>query len=170
MYKMSSEAKTYTAEIYSKTKTHTIRVNKKFTDEDYVIWVKMIDLQKRLCHQKLCPVAMKKIKSFCSAKHATKEQVKKYKREMIQWINDGKSVYICEDLTSKLIPYINQGVIEANEFKKNLGAENNKSISIEREMIAIIMKVFAKENMVRQYKIPGLPYILDFFFFFLLIN
>ena len=89
---------------------------------------------------------------------------------MIQWINDGKSVYICEDLTSKLIPYINQGVIEANEFKKNLGAENNKSISIEREMIAIIMKVFAKENMVRQYKIPGLPYILDLFFFFLLIN
>ena len=45
MYKMSSEAKRltkerkFTAETYSKTKTHTIRICRKLTDENYVIWV-----------------------------------------------------------------------------------------------------------------------------------
>ena len=47
---------------------------------------------------------------------------------------------------------------EANEFRKSLGVKNDKSIWIEREIIAIIMKIFAKENMVRQYQIPGLAY------------
>ena len=77
---------------------------------------KMIDLQKSLCHRNLCHTAMKKIKCFCKAKHPTKEQVKKYKRKMGQWINDNKRVYIREDLAFKLIRYINLGVIEADEF------------------------------------------------------
>ena len=57
--KMSSEAKRLakerkiTAETYSKTETHTVSVYRKFADEDYVIWVKMIDLRKRLCHRNL---------------------------------------------------------------------------------------------------------------------
>ena len=64
---MSSEAKRLTkerkitAETYSKTKIHTILVCRKLTDEDYIIWVKMIDLQKHLCHRNLCHVAMKNI-------------------------------------------------------------------------------------------------------------
>ena len=54
IYKTSCEAKRLnkerkiTAETYSKTETHTIRVYRNFTDEDCVIWVKPIDLQKRL--------------------------------------------------------------------------------------------------------------------------
>ena len=56
MYKMSSDAKRLTkerkitAKIYSKNKTHTICVHKKLTDEDFVIWVKIIDLQNYLHH------------------------------------------------------------------------------------------------------------------------
>ena len=50
---------------------------------------------------------------------------------------------------------MNLGVIEADEFRKNIGITNNQSIQIERRMIAIIMKVFVKENMVRQYQITG---------------
>ena len=65
---MSSEAKRLTrerkitVETYSETKNHTIRVYKKSTDKNYVILVKMIDLQKRLYHQNLCHLATKKIK------------------------------------------------------------------------------------------------------------
>ena len=77
----------------------------------------------------------------------------------INEIDDNKSVYVCEDLVYKSICYINFGVIEANEFRKNLGVENDQSIQIEREIIAIITKIFAKEIMVRQYKIPGLHYV-----------
>ena len=68
--------------------------------------------------------------------------MKKYKIKTSQWINDDKSVYIREDLAYKLILYINPGVIEANEFRKNLGFENDKSVRIEREIIVIIMKIF----------------------------
>ena len=69
---------------------------------------------------------------------------------MGKWINDKKSAYLCEDIAYKLIRYINAGVIEANEFRQNLGIENDQSIRIERNMIAIIMKIFAKKIMVRQ--------------------
>ena len=106
----------------------------------------------------------KKNNSFCRTKYPTKEQAKKYKRKMSQWINDDKSVYICEDLAYKIICYIILGVIEADEFRKNLAAKNDQSVWIEREMIATAMRIFAKENIIRQYKIPGLPYLVDLCF------
>ena len=31
-------------------------------------------------------------------------------------------------------------------------------------MIATAMRIFAKENIIRQYKIPGLPYLVDLCF------
>ena len=67
----------------------------------------MIGLQKRLCYRYLCHVVMKKIKSSCKTKHPTKEQVKKYKIKMSQWIDDDKSVYIRKDLAHRIIRYIN---------------------------------------------------------------
>ena len=66
---MSSEAKRLTRELkitaktYSETKTHAIRVCRKFTDEDYVIWLKMSGLQKGLGHINLCHVAIEKFKN-----------------------------------------------------------------------------------------------------------
>ena len=125
----------------------------------------MIDLQKRLCHRNLCHVATKKMKSFCSTKHPTKAQVKKYKRKSNEWDeDDDKSVYICKDLAYRIIRYTNLGVIEADEFRKNLGIKKDQSIRIEREIIATIMKIFAKEKMVRQYQIPGLRYLVSLCF------
>ena len=47
-------------------------------------------------------------------------------------------------------------MIQADEFRKTLGLKNDQSIRIEREIIVIIMKIFAKKNTVRQYQIPGL--------------
>ena len=66
---------------------------------------------------------MKKIKRFCGTKHPTKVQVKKYKRQMSQRINDDKSVYIREDFAYKIIWYTNLGVIEADKFRKNLSVK-----------------------------------------------
>ena len=93
----------------------------------------------------------KKIKSFCKTKYPTKERVKIHKRKMNEWTDDDNSVYICEDLAYNIIRYINLDVIKADEFRKNLGVKNDQSIRIEREIRAIIMKVFATEIMVRQY-------------------
>ena len=101
------------------------------------------------------------IKSYYKAKYPTKKLVKKYKRKMGQWINDNQSAYIREDLVYNLIPYINLGVIKADECRKNLGITNNQSIRREEDIIAIIMKIFAKEIMVRQHEVPRLPYEID---------
>ena len=131
--------------------------------ELYVIWVKMNDIQEELDLRNLCHLATKK-KSYCHTKHPTKDQVKKNKRTMGQWIDGNKSVYIRDDLAYYLIRCSNLGVIKKDEFRKNLGVENDKSIRIEKEIIAIIMKIFAKENIVRQYQIPGLPYRVDLCF------
>ena len=69
---------------------------------------------------------MKKIKSYCGTKNPTEEQVKKYKRKMSEWVDNYKSVYIREDLAYKIIHCTYLGVIEADEFRKNLGIRNNQ--------------------------------------------
>ena len=83
---------------------------------------------------------------------------------MSKWINNDKSVHIREYLAYKIIRYTNLGVIEADEFRIILGITNNQSVRIEREIIATIMKIFAKESMVRQYQIPRLPCLVDLCF------
>ena len=79
---------------------------------------------------------------------------------MGQWIG----VYICEDLAYFLICYNNLGAIKVDEFRKNLGIKNNQSIRNEREIIAAIMKIFAEEIMVREYKINVLRFQVDLCF------
>ena len=104
--------------------------------------------------------------SYCDARYPPEEQVRKYKRKECKLYDDGddKCVDIREDIAYKIIRYINLGVIEAGEFRKNLGITNNQSIRIEREIIVTIMKIFAKENMIRQYQILKLPFRVDLYF------
>ena len=85
---------------------------------------------------------------------------------MGQWTNNDKIVYIREDLAYKMIRYTNLGVIEGDQFRKNLGITNNQSIRIEREIIATIMKIFVKESMRKQYQ----DYLVVLIYVFLLIN
>ena len=85
-------------------------------------------------------------------------------KKVRQWINDDKSAYIREDLAYNLICWINLDVIKADEFRKKIGIMNNQLIQREREIISIIMKIFAKWIMVRQYKIDGLPNEVDLCF------
>ena len=70
-------------------------------------------------------------------------------------------MYIFEDLACNLIRYNNLGIIKAHEFRKNLGITNIQSIQRERNIKAIVMREFARENMVRQYKIYGLSFEVD---------
>ena len=124
----------------------------------------MIDLQKSLDFPNLCHLATKKIKSYYNKKYPTKDQIRKNKIKVNQWIDDDKSVYIREDLAYKLIRYNNLGVIKADEFRKSLGILNNQLVRREREIVASIMKIFAMECMIRQYKVDGLSYDVDLCF------
>ena len=64
---------------------------------------------------------------------------------MGQWIDVNKSVYIRDDIANNLIRYNGLRVIKTDEFRKNLGISNNQSIRTERDIIATIMKIFAKK-------------------------
>ena len=64
---------------------------------------------------------------------------------MGQWIDVNKSVYIRGDIANNLIRYNGLRVIKTDEFRKNLGISNNQSIPTERDIIATIMKIFAKK-------------------------
>ena len=108
----------------------------------------MIDIQKETGHKNVCHVVMKKIKVVTKQTILLKSKSEKTKKAN-EFGDDDKCEYIREDIAYNLIHHINLGVIEADEFRKNLGITNNQSIQIERRMIAIIMKVFVKENMVR---------------------
>ena len=100
---------------------------------DMSVWVSMTDLQKNWDLRNLCQSASKKIiKTYCNTRHPIKDQVKKYKRKMGQWINDNKSVYIFENLAYNLIRYNNLGILKADEFRKNLRISNNQSTKRER--------------------------------------
>ena len=44
-----------------------------------------------------------KNKSYCKTKYRNKDQIRKYKRKVNQWIDDDKSVYIREDHAYNLI-------------------------------------------------------------------
>ena len=65
MYKMSSGPEELTqirklaVEKYSENKIHTLCVYKKSTGKDYVIWMKMYDLQENLDLQNICHLASK---------------------------------------------------------------------------------------------------------------
>ena len=61
---------------------------------------------------------------------------------MGQWIDVNKSVYIRDDIANNLIRYNGLRVIKTDEFRKNLGISNNQT---ERDIIATIMKIFAKK-------------------------
>ena len=64
---------------------------------------------------------------------------------MGQWIDVNKIVYIRDDIANNLIRYNGLRVIKTDEFRKNLGISNNQSIPTERDIIATIMKIFAKK-------------------------
>ena len=77
------------------------------------------------------------------------------------------NVYICENLAYKIIHYTNLAAIKADEFRNNLGVKVDQSIWIERKMIAIVIKIFAKESML---SVKFLDYLIKSICVLLLIN
>ena len=67
-----------TPETFAKNCVHTIKVNK--TDNKSVLWIKMIDIQKKLDVKNIHDLADKEIKSKFKTNNPTNEQIKKYKK------------------------------------------------------------------------------------------
>ena len=63
-----------------------------------------------------------------------------------------------------MIRYSKWGVTKTDEFRINLAILNNQSVRTEIEIVAIIMKIFAMESMIRQHKIDRLLYDVELCF------
>ena len=61
----------------------------------------------------------------------------KFKRKMSKQTNNGKTVYIREDLAFKTIRDTNLGVIEADEFRKNLDPIPDASFDLDFKIAKI---------------------------------
>ena len=76
-----TEEREITMRTCTKNKIRTICVNKRGTNDLYVIWLKMMDLQKRLGHRNLCHVAIKKIIAFAEQNILLKNKPKNTKEK-----------------------------------------------------------------------------------------
>ena len=73
MYKMFK----VTAETFAKNCVHTIKVNK--TDNKSVLWIKMIDIQKKLDVKNIHDLVDKEIKGKLKTNNLTHARIKQYK-------------------------------------------------------------------------------------------
>ena len=93
MYKMFK----VTAETFAKNCVHTIKVNK--TDNKSVLWIKMIDIKKKLNYKKIYDLVNKEIMGKFKTSNPTDEQIKKYKIHGPILIDGEKLMYAHEDNT-----------------------------------------------------------------------
>ena len=87
MYKMFK----VTADTVAKNFVHIIKVNK--TDNKSVLWIKTIDIPKKLDVKNIHDLVDNEIKSKFRTNNLTDEQIKKYKRDGSELINGEKVVY-----------------------------------------------------------------------------
>ena len=95
-----------TAETFAKNCVHKVKVTK--TDNKSVLWIKMIDTQKRL-----------EIKSKFKNNNLTDEQIKKCKKHGSKLIDGEKSVYAPESIIIPVIMHFK--TLESYTFKRILG-------------------------------------------------
>ena len=90
-----------TAETFSKNCIHAIKVNK--TDNKSLLWIKMIDIQKKLHAKNIHDLFHKETKGKFNTNNPADEQIKKYKRHGSELIDHDKFVYAHEGI---IIPTI----------------------------------------------------------------
>ena len=106
-----------TAETFAKNCVHKVKVTK--TDNKSVLWIKMIDTQKRLYVKSIHDLVDKEIKSKFKNNNLTDEQIKKCKKHGSKLIDGEKSVYAPESIIIPVIMHFK--TLESYTFKRILG-------------------------------------------------
>ena len=113
MYKMFK----VTAETFPKNCVHTTKVNK--TDNNLVLWIKMIDIQTKLDVKNIHGLVNKEIKGKFQTNNLTDEQIKKYERHGSELIDGEKFLYANEGFIIPVIMHCRTP--ESRKFKRSLG-------------------------------------------------
>ena len=80
-----------TTETFAKNCVHTMKVNK--TDNKSVLWIKMIDIQKKLDVKNIDDLVDKEIKGKFKTNNLTDKQIQKYKIHGSELIDGEKFMY-----------------------------------------------------------------------------
>ena len=141
MYKMFK----LTAETFAKNCVHTIKVNK--ADNKSVLWIKMIDIQKKLDVKNIHDLVDKEITDKFKTNNLTDERIKKHK------------IHGSELINGEIFMYANEGVIipvimhcrtpESCKFKRYLGFKLHNVITCkEQTVLESIKDTFEGENIL----------------------
>ena len=81
-----------TAETFAKNCVHTTKVNK--TDNKSVLWIKMIDIQRKLAVRNIHDLVDKEIEGKFKTNNLTDERIKKYKIHGSELIDGETFMYL----------------------------------------------------------------------------
>ena len=129
MYKMFK----VTAETLAKNCVHKIKVNK--TDNKSVLWIKMIDIQKKLDVKNIHDLVDKEIKGKFKANNLTDKQIKKYEIHGSELIDGEKFMYTHEGVIIPVITHCRTP--ESCKFKRNLGFKLHDAINCKEQTVII---------------------------------
>ena len=105
-------------------KVDTITINNR-----ELFWVRMIDVQNRLCLKNMSDLVRKEIQGIFETKKPTPEQIRKYKSSEKEIEDDPESnfkiKYVCNDLMEKIIKNC-RGVKQGNDGMNRTGKEEKR--------------------------------------------
>ena len=152
MYKMFK----VTAETFGKNSVQTIKVT--ITDNKSVLWIKMIDIQKKLDVKNIDDLVDKEIKGKFKTNNLTDEQIKKYKIHGSELIDGEKFMYAHEGII-----IMHSRTPESCKFKRNFEFKLHDVINCkEQTVLESIKDAFEGEDMQTQYTVMG--YRIDLYF------
>ena len=132
-----------TAETFAKSCVHTIKVNK--TDNKSVLWIKMIDIQKKLDVKNIHDLVDKEIKGKFKTNNLTDERIKKYKIHGSELIDGEKFMHAHEGVMIPVIMHCRTP--ESCKFKTNLGFKLHDVINCKEQIVLESIKdAFEGEN------------------------
>ena len=154
MYKVAE----VTSETFAKNCVHTIKVNK--TDNKSVVWIKMIDIQKKLHVKNIDHLVHKEIKAKFKTNNLTDEQIKKYKIHGSELVDGEKFIYAHVGV---MITVITHSRTESCKFKRNLEFKLHDLINCKgKTVLEWVKDAFEGEDMQTQYHVVG--YRVDLYF------
>ena len=118
-----------------------------------MLWIKMIDIQKKLDVKKTNDLVDKEIKGKFKTNNPINEQIKKFKKHRPELIDGEELVYTHEGL---IIPLMHCRTPESCKFKRSLGFKLHDVINSKEEtLLESIKDAFEEENMQTQYSVLG---------------
>ena len=132
-----------TVEIFAKNYVHTIKLNK--TENKSVLWIKMIDIQKKLDVKNIHDLVDKEVKSKFKTNNLTDERIKKCKIHGSELIDGETFTYAHEGVKIPVIMHFRTP--ESCKLKQNLGFKLHDAINCkEKTVLESIKDAFEGEN------------------------